>query len=60
MPAGKPGSRSYILKDNRARLYKAAGGDGTVLAIEDGRLRAGIGHSAALSGLHTGLGVLHW
>ena len=40
-----------ILEDNRAGFYKAAGGDGAVLAVELRLLRTGIGHSA--------LGLLH-
>ena len=46
MPAGKPGGLGNILEDNGAGFYKAAGGDGAVLAIELSLLRAGIGHSA--------------
>ena len=46
MPACKASIRGNILKNNRTRLYKAAGGDRTVLAVENGRLRAGIGHPA--------------
>jgi hypothetical protein len=46
MPACKASIRSNILKNNRTRLYKAAGGDWTVLTVENGLLRAGIGHPA--------------
>jgi hypothetical protein len=44
MPVRKSGARGYILKDDGAGFYEAAGGDRTVLAIEDSRLRACVGH----------------
>ena len=46
MPARKSSSCGNILKDYGAGFYKAAGGDGAVLAIELRLLRTGTGHSA--------------
>jgi hypothetical protein len=45
MPARKSGGRGNILENNWAGFYKAARGDGTVLAVEFRLLRTGIGHS---------------
>ena len=60
-PGGKASFCGYVLEDDRARFYEAAGGDWAVLGVEDGGVGCSCGGTACLwlgLGLLDGLGLM--